>query len=129
MENNIVKYEMDFKNEIADLLSHYFYIYSVDPDANDIVYIDVYDVPDNDCKVFVEKIWNVVDKYKGKFEIAYVPSVVSRSKTIKYYPEHIIRECENCGQLIETSEIKSNPHAVYCRHCRITHFDGPDICD
>lgn len=64
-------------------------MYAVDPNANDIIFIDV----------------------------------------IKQYSAHIIRECENCGQLIEISEIKSNPHTIYCKHCRMTQFDGPDLYD
>lgn len=127
--NKINKLESDFKNEIAVLLNSYFYVYSLDPKVNNIIYIDIYDIPDNKCKYLAKKIWNIIDKYRDKLKITYVPNVVSRSKTIECYPEHIIRECENCGQLIETSEIKSNPHAIYCRHCRITQFDGPDLYD
>ena len=129
MKNDAVKCEIDFKNEISNLLSHYFYIYAVDPNANDIIFIDVYDVPDNKCKSLVKKIYDVIDKYAGMLRISYVPIVISRSKTIKQYSAHIIRECENCGQLIEISEIKSNPHTTYCKHCRMTQFDGPDLYD
>lgn len=127
MENDFIRRELNFKNDVANLLIHYFYVYAADPNADGVVYINVYDVFDDECGILAEKIQSIIDRYEDKFETMYVPNVISRTKTIESYPEHIIRECENCGQLIETAEIKSNPHTVYCRHCRVTQFDGPDL--
>lgn len=39
------------------------------------------------------------------------------------------KKCDNCGEYIEMSEFEKNPETVYCKHCRMTQFDGPDIYD
>jgi len=39
------------------------------------------------------------------------------------------RYCKNCGELIEAEEFLRNQNAIYCKHCRLTLFDGPDLYD
>lgn len=43
--------------------------------------------------------------------------------------QYSTRKCDNCGEYIEDSEIEKNPKTIYCCHCRITLFDGPDLYD
>lgn len=73
--------------------------FAADPDAHDIVSVELFDVPDAECREVKGRMWEIIDaNCREDAAFAFIPVVFSHSKTIRFYPEYRsmpIRDEEN----------------------------------
>ncbi len=62
--------------------------FSTDPESPDIINIELFDVPDSECRGAKSFLWKVIEwrsEDTGKY--SFVPAVYSHSTTLEFYPE------------------------------------------
>lgn len=73
--------------------------FAADPDAHDIVSVELFDVPDAECRDTKRRMWEIIDaNCRGDDAFVFIPVVFSHSKTVRFYSEYRsmpIRDEEN----------------------------------
>jgi hypothetical protein len=65
--------------------------FAIDPDAFDIINVEIFDIPDSEYGEVAEEIWDVIDDCYNGDEFTFIPSVFSHSKTVEFYSEYCIK--------------------------------------
>ena len=64
--------------------------FTSDSDAHDIISVELYDVPDADCKMAKDILWAIIDNNASYGDVMFVPSIFSHAKTARFYAEHLV---------------------------------------
>jgi len=61
--------------------------FTTDPEAGDIVSIELFDIPDVECRNVKKFLWDVIEENGQHNMYSFVPAVYSHSKTAEFYPD------------------------------------------
>lgn len=76
----------------SDVLTHYpnhVVRFASDPEAHDIISVELYDIPDCECKLAKDCVWEIIDRNEAEGDVMFVPSIFSHAKTQQYYSEYL----------------------------------------
>ena len=62
--------------------------FTTDPEACDIVSIELFDIPDAECRNAKKFLWDIIDENCPDNVYSFVPAVYSCSKTAEFYPDY-----------------------------------------
>ena len=60
--------------------------FTTDPEAHDIFSVEIFDIPDDECKNAKERIWKIIEAQEPS-EVYFVPAVYSHTKTMECYKD------------------------------------------
>lgn len=63
--------------------------FATDPEAGDIISIELFDIPDAECRNAKKFLWDVIEENCPGNVYSFVPAVFSHSKTAEFYREKI----------------------------------------
>lgn len=66
--------------------------FATDPDASDIISIELFDIPDAECRDVKKFLWDIIDENCPDNVYSFVPAVYSHSKTAEFYPDYCIND-------------------------------------
>lgn len=79
--------------EVHSLFPQYQTRLSRDPEAEDVISIEVFDVPEDNRMLISSIIWEIIDSIEDSVaeedekRILFMPSIITHSKTVEFYPE------------------------------------------
>lgn len=113
----------------SDVLTHYpnhVVRFASDPEAHDIISVELYDVPDCECKSAKDCVWEIIDKNEADGDVMFVPSIFSHTKTRQYYAEYLV--CEDFDKELTVKQLELLVKAIdltadrmQCKAFRFTH--------
>lgn len=74
--------------------------FSADPEAPDIISVELFDIPDSECRRAKSLLWEIIEESEDAGMCSFVPAVYSHSKTLEFYPEYCVQIKANeigCG--------------------------------
>lgn len=69
--------------------------FAADPDAGDIISVELFDIPDADCRNAKKYLWDVIEENCPENVYSFVPAVYSHSKTAEFYADYCINPSSN----------------------------------
>ena len=82
--------EQNIMNKIKKEFPDHIFSIGHSEDGNDIAFVRLFDIPDEEVMATKEKMFDILQALEkdGKIrEFKYLPSIVSHSMTIQYYPD------------------------------------------
>lgn len=64
--------------------------FATDPEAYDIISIELFDIPDAQCRDVKKFLWKVIEENSPDNPCSFVPAVYSHSKTFEFYSDYCI---------------------------------------
>jgi len=69
--------------------------FATDPDANDIISVELFDIPDAECRNVKKYLWDVIEENCPDNVYSFVPAVYSHSKTAAFYADYCLNLSSN----------------------------------